>query len=185
MKDFLKNRWIKWAVGLAILLLCGLAVVIAMGCMLFESIANMDVASIDDSSGDGFADELTIPDNIEVVEPLAEPSAAQGDTADAFQQALLAALDTPAGHDPTIKCISDIYKIESEAKMLTLQVRDKYLERQLTELLNYRFDGNSEKMMREFVRLYTSQLNRLKYSGILKWEKDGLAFQREIRNEWQ
>jgi hypothetical protein len=69
--------------------------------------------------------------------------------------------------------------------MLTLQVHDKSLERQLTELLNDRFEGNSEKMMREFVRLYTAQLNRLKYSGMLKWEKDGLAFQREIRNEWQ
>jgi hypothetical protein len=69
--------------------------------------------------------------------------------------------------------------------MLTLQIHDQYLEKRLTELLNQRFNGNSEKMLYEFVWVYTSQLNRLKYSGILKWEKDGVAFQRETRDEWQ
>jgi len=34
-------------------------------------------------------------------------------------------------------------------------------------------------MLREFVRTYTAQLERLKYSGILKWAKDGLSFQYE------
>ncbi len=28
-----------------------------------------------------------------------------------------------------------------------------------------------------------AQLNRLKYSGILKWEKDGLTYQKELRRE--
>ena len=65
--------------------------------------------------------------------------------------------------------------------MLTLKIRDRSLERQLTDLLNQRFDGNPDEMLQEFVRLYTSQLGRQKYSGILRWEKDGLAFQREIR----
>ena len=69
--------------------------------------------------------------------------------------------------------------------MLTLQIHDQSLEKELTDLLTQKFDGNSEKMLQEFLRLYTSQLNRLKYSGLLKWEKDGVAFQREIRNEWQ
>ena len=69
--------------------------------------------------------------------------------------------------------------------MLTLQIQDQALEKQLTELLNQQFNGNLEQMLQEFVQLYTSQLNRLKYSGILKWEKDGLTFQKEIRSEWQ
>jgi hypothetical protein len=74
---------------------------------------------------------------------------------------------------------------ESEAFMLTLQIQDRTLEKQLTELLQQKFNGNSEKMLQELVRTYTAQLNRLKYSGILKWEKDGLTFQKEIRSEWQ
>ena len=69
--------------------------------------------------------------------------------------------------------------------MLTLEIKDRALENQLTELLQQQFDGNSEKMLLEFVKIYTAQLNRLKYSGILKWETDGLAFQKEIRSEWQ
>ncbi len=68
--------------------------------------------------------------------------------------------------------------------MLTLQIQDRTLENQLTELLQQKFNGNSEKMLQELVRTYTTQLNRLNYSGILKWEKDGLAFQKEIRSEW-
>ncbi len=69
--------------------------------------------------------------------------------------------------------------------MLTLQIEDHTLETQLTELLQQRFNGNSEEMLQEFVRTYMAQLNRLKYSGILKWEKDGLAFQEELRSERQ
>jgi hypothetical protein len=69
--------------------------------------------------------------------------------------------------------------------MLTLQIQDHTLEKQLTELLQQKFNGNSEKMLQELVRTYLAQLNRLKYSGVLKWDKDGLAFQKEIRSEWQ
>lgn len=69
--------------------------------------------------------------------------------------------------------------------MFTLQIHDRVLEKQLTELLQQKFNGNSEKMLQELVKTYTSQLNRLKYSGILKWEKDGLTFQKEIRSEWE
>ncbi len=68
--------------------------------------------------------------------------------------------------------------------MLTLQIQDRTLENQLTELLQQKFNGNSEKMLQELVKTYTAQLNRLKYSGILKWEKEGLTFQKEIRSEW-
>lgn len=69
--------------------------------------------------------------------------------------------------------------------MLTLQIQDRTLEKQLMELLQQQFNGNSEKMMQELLNSYVVQLNRLHYSGILKWEKDGLTFQKEIRSEWQ
>jgi hypothetical protein len=69
--------------------------------------------------------------------------------------------------------------------MLTLQIQDRTLEKQIRELLQQKFNGNSEKMLQELLRTYTAQLNRLQYSGILKWEKDGLTFQKEIRSEWQ
>ena len=69
--------------------------------------------------------------------------------------------------------------------MFTLQIHDRVLEKQLTELLQQKFNGNSEEMLQELVKTYTSQLNRLKYSGILKWEKDGLTFQKEVRSEWE
>jgi hypothetical protein len=37
---------------------------------------------------------------------------------------------------------------------------------------------------RELRHSYTAQRNRLQYSGILKWEKEGLAYQKELRHEW-
>lgn len=69
--------------------------------------------------------------------------------------------------------------------MLTLQIENKTLEKQLTEILQQKFDGNAEEMLQEFVKTYKAQLDRLHYSGFLKWEKDGLAFQKELRSEWQ
>ena len=69
--------------------------------------------------------------------------------------------------------------------MLTLQIQDRGLEKEVNDLLQQQFDGDVDKMLHELIRLYASQLNRLKYSGILKWEKDGLAFQKEIRSGWE
>ena len=67
--------------------------------------------------------------------------------------------------------------------MLTLRIKDHTLGKKLTELLRQKFHGDSDEMLQEFVRTYTTQLDQLKYSGILKWEKDGLTFQKELRNE--
>ena len=69
--------------------------------------------------------------------------------------------------------------------MITIKVRDRTLEKELTDLLQQKFDGDSELMLQELVRTYTAQLNRAKYSGILNWGKNGLTFQKEIRSEWQ
>lgn len=69
--------------------------------------------------------------------------------------------------------------------MLTLQIQDNTLEKEIDGLLQQSFDGNTEKMMHALIKLYTAQLDRLKYSGILQWEKDGLTYQRENRGEWR
>ena len=69
-----------------------------------------------------------------------------------------------------------IYCNESEIGMLTLQIDDRVLEKQFTELLQQKFNGDTEKMLEELIRVYRAQLNRLKYSGILKWNQDGLTF---------
>lgn len=67
--------------------------------------------------------------------------------------------------------------------MLTLQIQDHTLEQQLTELLRQRFNGNSDQMLQELIKTYMAQMNRRQYSGILKWDQDGLTFQKEIRSE--
>ena len=69
--------------------------------------------------------------------------------------------------------------------MLTIKVKDNKLEKQLTELLHEKFRGDTDKMMQTLIESYASQLERLNYSGILTWNKDGLAYQQEIRSEWE
>ena len=69
--------------------------------------------------------------------------------------------------------------------MLTLEIHDKALANQISELLDQDFENNPEKMLDELIRHYVRQQERLQYSGILAWESDGLAYQKVIRHEWQ
>ena len=69
--------------------------------------------------------------------------------------------------------------------MLTLQIENRALEKDLNAILQEKFNGNAEEMLQELIKLYTLQLNRLRYSGILKWKQDGLIFQKAIRSEWR
>ncbi|MCA9940926.1 MAG: hypothetical protein KC418_19945 [Anaerolineales bacterium] len=69
--------------------------------------------------------------------------------------------------------------------MITLQIQGRALEKEVNELLQQEFGGDAEKMLHELIKLYASQFDRLKYSGILKWEQDGLAFQKESRRAWR
>ncbi|MBN1343422.1 MAG: hypothetical protein JXQ73_12115 [Phycisphaerae bacterium] len=88
-----KKRWAKGLGNLGMFLLCGTAAFVAMGFLIFASMMG--------PSEDGFADDLIMPNNLELAEPEAfdaEPNGAR----DAFQQSLLAALSTAGGDDPTI-----------------------------------------------------------------------------------
>lgn len=53
-------------------------------------------------SEDGFAKDLTIPDNLEVVEPLSEPARGWGGSDDPFQEAILAASSVTPTADPCV-----------------------------------------------------------------------------------
>lgn len=68
--------------------------------------------------------------------------------------------------------------------MLILQIQNSTLEKEIAELLHQQFGDDVEKMFLEFMRVYTSPHNRMKYSAILQWEKDALAYQKEIRDGW-
>lgn len=81
-------------VNVIFLLLFGIAAFVAIGPLM--------AATMFDPTGDGFADELTIPENIEIAEPMDEFLAARGEADDSFQNALLAALASPGDNDATI-----------------------------------------------------------------------------------
>jgi len=69
--------------------------------------------------------------------------------------------------------------------MLTLEIRSQTLADKISHLLAQQFENNPDKMLQELVKNYVQQQERLAYSGILTWQKDGLVYQKEIRHEWQ
>lgn len=68
--------------------------------------------------------------------------------------------------------------------MLKIEIQNKTLAEQIIELLDKQFGNDADKMLQELLENYLRQQNRLQFSGILTWEKDGLAYQKEIRHEW-
>jgi hypothetical protein len=101
---FIQRQWSKGFVNLGIFLLGGVAAVMAFGFLMF--------ASLFGPSEDGFADNLIIPQNIEVNEPLTELEPEPGKE-DVFQKSLLTALSSPGSDDPTVKA--------TVTKLVTLQ----------------------------------------------------------------
>ena len=111
--NFIKKRWAAGVISLILLSLCVFAAFVAI-CFLMVSAP----------SEDGFADNLTIPDNIEIAEPLNKLSAKPGEASDSFQKALLAALDIPGGDDPTITAnVANLMTIQENAR----EVLKRYL----------------------------------------------------------
>lgn len=91
---FIKRRWKKGLTSLLMILVCGFA---AIGAMLFLTGSTMF-----GPSEDGFAYNFTIPDNLEIAEPLHELNTEPVKKDDGFQIALLLALETPGNNDSTI-----------------------------------------------------------------------------------
>lgn len=104
LSHFIQKQWSKGLANLGIFLLCGVSAVMAFGFLMF--------ASLFGPSEDGFADNLTIPQNIEVKEPLTELEPEPGKE-DGFQKSLLATLSSPGSDDPTVQA--------TVTKLLTLQ----------------------------------------------------------------
>lgn len=69
--------------------------------------------------------------------------------------------------------------------MLTLEIHDRALIDNLTDLLQKRFGGDPERMLAELLRLYNDRLSRLDYSGRVQWPTDALNYQHEARSEWR
>lgn len=69
--------------------------------------------------------------------------------------------------------------------MLIIEVKNPALEQEIDELLNRQFDGDVEHMMQQLLSAFAAYRERIKYSGILAWPSDALAYQREVRDEWR
>lgn len=92
--NLVKRRWAKGIVNMFFVFTSGVVTFFVFGFLLFVSMFG--------PSEDGFADNLKIPLNIEVVEPGKELETQFGTQRDAFQAVLLAALQTPGNEDTTI-----------------------------------------------------------------------------------
>lgn len=92
--NLIRRRWKLGIINLALVLGCGVATVFALGFLMFTSMFG--------PSEDGFADNLAIPADVEVSEPGEGLDPQPGTERDAFQSALLAALQNPGSEDTTI-----------------------------------------------------------------------------------
>lgn len=68
--------------------------------------------------------------------------------------------------------------------MIDIRISDEALEARLKKVLAEQFEGRPEEMVRWVVDYYDPDFKRSDYSGILKWPKDALEYQRDVRNEW-
>lgn len=92
----------RWGVGLANLGLFLLSAAVGFSAMLFVAIQGMF-----GPSEDGFADNLTLPEDIAYLEPLDDLDPIPGDEDDEFQHALITALLQEAGNTPRITANTD------------------------------------------------------------------------------
>ncbi len=105
--NLVKKRWEKGIINLLLLPVCGVAAFFVFGFLMF--------ASMFGPSEDGFADNLTIPDNIEVSEPKNEIDAQRGGEEDTFQAALMASLEVAGSTDATLAgYISSLARLQEQ-----------------------------------------------------------------------
>ena len=87
----------RWATGLANFILVPVCLIITLVVM-----AALTFSSIFGPSDDGFADNLTIPQGIEITNPLEKLATKPGSEDDIYQFSLLTALASHGNHDSTI-----------------------------------------------------------------------------------
>lgn len=113
--NLVRKRWRQGLLQLAMITLTGIG--------LFLIIAAMAVAAFFGPSEDHFADNLVIPDDIDVADTKAAHTSTAGagggdaaSAADAFQSDLLAALEQSGGTDPTVTASVDaLVQLHTEA----------------------------------------------------------------------
>lgn len=103
LSNFIRRRWTQGFANLLALLVGGWTGFFALGSLLLASMLG--------PSEDGFADHLSIPADLAVMEPKDEPEPQPGAAEDAFQRALLDSLAVSGGDDATIH--ADIPALEA------------------------------------------------------------------------
>lgn len=97
--NMIKRRFVKGFINFLMLPLVAAFSIFTIGFLIVFSMLG--------PSEDGFADELTIPGNIDVSEPLNELQRSPGGPEDSFQTRLLAALQTQSNGDPSVTAMVD------------------------------------------------------------------------------
>jgi len=92
--NLLNKRWLRGVANLAALVVCGGASMMVLGFIAMEAMFG--------PSEDGFADNLTIPTDIAVANPLEELKGQPGEPADTFQASLMESLKGTGSDDPTV-----------------------------------------------------------------------------------
>jgi len=92
--NLIRKRWVKGAMNFVMLPVCGIVAFVALFLTMFVSMLG--------PSEDGFANNLTIPEDINIAEPTEEIPAAPGAPEDAFQAELLNTLELDGNYDTSI-----------------------------------------------------------------------------------
>jgi hypothetical protein len=112
--NLLKERWTKGVINVVLVFVCGAITNFAFGFLVDFFVFGQDQ--------DGFADNLEIPSDVQIVEPGKQLDARPGTERDAFQSALLAALQKPGSGDTTISgSVSTLLRLQESDRPVLLR----------------------------------------------------------------
>lgn len=107
--NLIRKRWVKGLINLSVVFLVLIAAIPLVCSFLF-------IYRFLGPSEDGFADELTIPQNIEISEPLDGGEDSPGGPEDGFQARLLTALKEPGNEDASISVkLPSLFRLHKNA----------------------------------------------------------------------
>lgn len=117
--NLIKKRWTSGSLNLVILPVC---VVFSFFALRLQVMGSVVLIAMLGPSEDGFSNNLAIPANVEVAEPLDQLDAVRGGVEDSFQQSILKALATAGNDDPTVTAdIAMLLKIHQGSPELLMR----------------------------------------------------------------